>query len=340
MIASHIIKNTKRTDTGEIIVTLFELCNLNCLFCNQDHTSTLGIDTVLSKIDSIKRSINELRTNTDKTSFSINIMGGEILADELPDSVFDDYIELTRMVKEYAVEIDVVVDIRFVTNFVWSKKERVYRLLKETGSVLGTSYDPAGRFNKETFQVFQDNVTEFADHIQGVNVILTKANIDRFLKDQVPFFDFLYANFEIYFDHYTPESNLNFLLPKDVDLRDIAIYLIDHYPNVYPYRFYKDKKKNNMTCMDTLTILPSNTYGKCDILLTSSLPDKAIPIKFIPTTKRDMEQKWFEDYNCLECDQLYRCSLGCFLSNHIKDGRTQEACWMKEVYDYVDSKTH
>ena len=338
MIAEHTINNNKRTDTGEIIVTLFELCNLNCLFCNQDHDSILGVDTVIDKVEQIKQAIAELQKNKNKKSFSVNIMGGEIFDDRLDDSVFDDYRLLVKLIKEYASDQSINIDVRFVTNFVWTKHNRVRELVKDTDCWIGTSYDPAGRFNKETFEIFQTNVTGFTDRINSINVIMTKQNIDRFMKNQVPFFDYLYTHFDVYFDHYTPERNVNVLLPTDVELRDFNIHILDNWPNCYPFKNYKLKQKNNMTCMDTYTIMPNGSFGRCDILLTSSLPKNVIPIKIVPMTKQALEEKWFSDYNCLECHHFERCALGCFLSNHIKDARTQTECWLKEVYDYIDSK--
>ena len=54
MIADQLIDlHNKRPSTGEIIVTLFEFCDLNCLFCSQDHTSILGIDTSADKFEQI-----------------------------------------------------------------------------------------------------------------------------------------------------------------------------------------------------------------------------------------------------------------------------------------------
>jgi radical SAM protein with 4Fe4S-binding SPASM domain len=338
MIAEHTINNNKRTDAGEIIVTLFELCNLSCLFCNQDHTSMLGIDIVIDKIEQIKQAIAELQKNKNKKSFSVNIMGGEIFDDRLDDSVFNDYRLLVKLIKEYAISQSIDIEVRFVTNFIWKKHNRVRELVNDTNCWIGTSYDPAGRFNKETFEIFQNNVTEFTDRINSINVIMTKQNIDRFIKNQIPFFDYIYNHFDIYFDYYTPERNVNILLPTDVELRDFNIHILDNWPNCYPFKNYKLKQKNNMTCMDTYTIMPTGSYGKCDILLTSSLPKNVIPIKIVPVTKQELEEKWFSDYNCLECHHFERCSLGCFLSNHIKDARTQTDCWLKEVYDYVDSK--
>jgi radical SAM protein with 4Fe4S-binding SPASM domain len=339
MIAEKIIDKRKRTENGEIIVTLFEFCNLNCVFCNQDHASIVGFDTILEKKQTIIDVINLLKLTKNKDNFSINIMGGELFEDKIPDKLFEDYKELILSLKSWGEINSTPIDVTLVTNFVWTNKQRVLKLIEETCVSLGTSYDPAGRFNTETLAVYEKNVKDFKDHIKLVNVILTKQNIDKFLKNQVPFFDYIYENFDVYFDHYTPENNVNVVLPKDVDLKAMALYMYDRWPNAYPYKNYALKKKKNMTCMDTYTIMPDGRYGKCDILLTSSKPEKVIPIKFHKIeTKTELEQKWFDSYNCLECDQFYRCSLGCFLSNHINSSRTQETCWLKEVYDHIDLK--
>lgn len=39
----------KRTINGEIIVTLFEQCNLACRFCPQDHSSREGLYNIKEK---------------------------------------------------------------------------------------------------------------------------------------------------------------------------------------------------------------------------------------------------------------------------------------------------
>jgi radical SAM protein with 4Fe4S-binding SPASM domain len=327
MIAEHIIDNNKRTSTGEIIVTLFEFCDINCLFCNQDHNSMVGIDIIPDKINHIKLAINELKKK-GKTEFAINIMGGEVFSDKLPDSIFGEYEKLIALIDQ----LEYPIKLSFVTNFIWKKQERVKEFITKNNIKLFTSYDPSGRFNPETFEIFKTNVIEFTPNIRCANIIMTKPNIDKFLKNQVPFFDYMYNNFELYFDYYTPEKHMDVLLPKDVDLRDFMIHMDNHWPNCYPFKDLHLKKKKDMTCMDTYTIMPNGSFGSCSILLKD-----VIPIKLIPS-KKDLETEWFEDYKCLECEHFNRCSLGCFLSNHIKDARTQKECWLKQVYDHVDSK--
>jgi hypothetical protein len=329
MIASQLIDNhKKRPSTGEIIVTLFELCNLSCLFCNQDHNSIEGIDNILGKIDQIKSTITLLRTK-GKTDFSIHLMGGELFSDELDDKVFEDYKKLIQLINAYSIDQNIPISVSIVTNLVWQKKDRIKDFLNQTGIKIMSSYDPAGRFNLNSLEIFKQNVLEFKDYIETINVVMTKPTIDKFIKNQIPFFEYLYDNFPVYFDQYGPEKNQQLLMATDVQVRDFMKYLIDYWPNVLPVRNYFSKTKSQMTCMDTFTVMPSGKSGGCGKF---EHLDKVIPIKLIT------EQEWIDGYNCLECNHFNRCSLGCFMSNHVRDMRTQKECWLKEVYDYVDTK--
>lgn len=329
MIASHLIDiHGKRPSTGEIIVTLFEKCNLSCLFCNQDHDSTLGMDSIVDKIHAIKSVIDRLQTK-GKKDFSIHLMGGEIFSDDLADELFQDYATLIDLIHQHCAEHDIPVSVSVVTNMVWERKERIRQFLDATGVDVMSSYDPAGRFNPRSLEIFKNNVLEFKDYIKTINVVITKPTIDKFLKNQIPFFDYLYDNFPIYFDQYGPEKNQKLLMATDVQVRDFMKYLVDHWPKVMPVRDYFSKIKSQMTCMDTYTVMPDGRWGGCGFFESI---EKVIPIKAIT------EQQWLDGYNCLECEHFKRCSLGCFMSNHVKDMRTQEQCWLKEVYDYVDSK--
>jgi hypothetical protein len=329
MIAESIIDiHNKRPSTGEIIVTLFEFCDLSCLFCNQDHDSILGIDTIVDKFEQVKLSIDKLIPK-GKKEFSIHIMGGEVFSDKLSDKVYADYEELVNKIRDYGKEKNIPISVSFITNFVWTKTERVRNFIEKTQVDIMTSYDPSGRFNKNTFEIYKENIRNFKDYISSVNIVITKPSIDKFLNKQVPFFDYLYENFETYFDYYGPAKNQEFLLPTDVDIRNFMIFLVNNWPNSIPVRDFFSKTKQKMTCMDTYTVMPTGNWGGCGHFENI---EKVIPIKHIT------EQTWVDSYNCFECEHFQRCSLGCFMSNHVNGMRTQKECWLKEVYDYVDIK--
>ena len=329
----NIITDTnKRSILGEIIVTLFEQCNMSCKFCNQDHNSKVGMDTIRDKLVTVQNAIKHLQAN-GRTEFSVHFMGGEVFSDLVPDSCFDDYKYLADELDAWSKEHKYTVEICFTTNFVYERTDRLQKLLDECPQIkLLTSYDPSGRFGTGQLEKFQENVTLFKNYIKSANVIMTKPNIEKFLKRATPFFDYLYDNYDIYFDYYTPEKNRERMTPNDVQLRDFMKFMLDNYPNCLPFKDYPSKQKKRMTCQDTFTIMPDGLGGFCTILLNGELGNWK-------PTKEEMEQKWFEEYNCLECPHFQRCSMGCFLSNHLQSFRTQEACWLAEVYDYVDAKS-
>ena len=320
-----ISKQNKRSQDGEIIVTLFEYCNLSCKFCNQDHNSLEGIDTILDKIKTVQDIIHK----TPRDHYSVHFMGGEVFADALPNKVFDNYEVLCYKLNKWASEQGISLEICFTSNMVFDNIERLDNFLLKSNPTLLTSFDPAARFNKETFQTFQRNVKYYKDSIKSANVIMTKPTINKFMNGDVEFFDYLYDNFDIYFDYYTPEENMKLFIPNDIQLRDFMIYMLKHYPKALPFADYTNKIKKQMSCMDTITIMPNNSFGSCTILLNN--------FKNVTATKLEMEQEWFKQYNCLECPHFQYCSMGCFLSNHMQSFRTQEACWLSEVYDVVHS---
>ena len=325
----------KRTINGEIIVTLFEQCNLSCRFCPQDHSSVLGMDTIKDKKEHIINAIKHLQ-GQGRTQFSVHLMGGEVFSDLVPDELFEDYYKLVESLIVWSIDNKVTLEVAFTTNMVFSNLDRVDTLMERLelydNVYLMTSYDPHSRFNTETLKQFTYNVIMLRDWIRTVNVIMTKPTIDKFLTGDIPFFSFLYANFNIYFDYYTPESHAKQFMPKDTDLKKLMLFLVDNYPNCLPIKDYFSKEKIRMSCQDTYTILPNNLAGMCTILLDGYY-------KGYQRTKQDMEIKFMDDYNCLECDHFSRCSLGCFLSHDLSETRTQEECWLKEVYDYVDTKS-
>lgn len=341
-LAYDIVGNLKHNSEGELIVILFEYCNLACQFCAQDHSSVEGLDIIKEKITPIAQVLNTLKQRKN-TSVSVNIMGGEILADAISDDKFLDYAVLIDSIKQYANSINIDVNLHIATNMIWKKVDRVKNLIDSTGVRLAASYDPAGRFNVENLDLFVKNCTLFRNEISQIGVVITKPNIECFLKNAVPQFDFLYQNFTIVFDHYThsPKNNLNFLLPSDISLKNFYKHMIDHYPKCHPFLETFDSQLAAMYCMRTMYVFSDGSFGSCGSYegFTKKTHTGNASIKIIPILEKNVENKWYSDYNCIECEHMQRCSFGCFLNNHFYTGqRTQEACWLKEVYDYVDSK--
>jgi len=346
-IYSLLIGQKKENSHGELIVVLFELCDLTCQVCYQDHDSWYGTDNIVEKYEIIIHAINVLK-GRGKKSISINLMGGELFSDKLPDKIFDDYLFLLKKLKNYGKEIEIPLNFSIPSNMIWHKKDRIRKFLDESKISLNASYDPAGRFNPKTLSIFIENVKEFSNYIKQIGVVMTKPNMKKIINDQSPHFDFLYKNFEINFDHYTHSQRSKvspeILMPKDVDLRDFYKFMIEKYPKCYPFLDALDKNKQPMSCMRTMYVFPDSSFGSCgsvEKLITplSKTENKKI-IRIIKDTtsplEKKIEMKWYKEYDCLSCKHLQRCSMGCFLNNHFYSTRTQEECWLKEVYDSLE----
>jgi radical SAM protein with 4Fe4S-binding SPASM domain len=308
--------------------------------CLQDHSSLEGIDSIKEKFDAISKSLLGLK-NRGKDSVSINIMGGELLQDSLPDTVFKDYELLINRIRNFALDLNFPIEMHIASNMIWNKTERVAEFLNKTNMKLNASFDPTGRFNPQTFEIFKRNVVDFKNYIDQIGTVMTRPTIKKFMNDKVEFFDYLYENFQVVFDHYTPEVEgvvfdnqdkfANILLPRDTDLRDFYKFMFDNYPNCFPFNELSLNTKQPMSCMGTVTIQPNSTVGSCS---TYNIQKGEFKVMF--GKLHEHKNQWLKDYDCLSCEYMQKCSFGCFLNHHKKNIRTQEACWLKEVYDYVE----
>jgi hypothetical protein len=210
----------KLPDSSEIELHLFELCNLRCHFCGQDHEDKTGFDLIRSKINPVK----EFIANNSKRSHILNIMGGEVFNDELPDSIFGDYFSLAVEVNDFALSLGHQCTFNWVTNLIFKKSERIQDFIlgleaRGVKTNISTSYDFAGRKNSLwNIDTFKKNLEMFKDRVFTVGFVLTKTSIDHLLTKEDPFFDYLYARYPLYFDYYVPENGANTLMPSDRDL--------------------------------------------------------------------------------------------------------------------------
>ena len=75
----------------EIVLYLFERCNLRCEFCFQEHEhAQINCDYIKHLPEAAFQLMSkELRAHPTIKSFDIRMLGGEIFADDLPNELFD-----------------------------------------------------------------------------------------------------------------------------------------------------------------------------------------------------------------------------------------------------------
>jgi hypothetical protein len=329
--------DSKVIDYAEIIVCLFDHCNMTCVFCPQEHDSKLGAsrDEIMSKVPSIVNWINE---NSRSTYFKLHLMGGELFQDEWVDAGFlDHYQDFIDAIRN-AVPADKHLVPNFVTNLVFERTDAVKAFLDKNSLKVSSSYDPKGRFNGSQFAVFKRNVEIFKPNVEMFSIVLTRQNMRAVINGD-EYFDYLYQNFTTDWDSLIPaiEGVSETLMPKESEMLEFYKHLVDHYPKCLNITYFTEPSYNNkMSCTrgNNFTVMrdgsiPNGCSGAV-LIREGASKDTWSPI---------IVQKFFDQYNCFECEYFKTCSFTCFIKNDYKKiVRDVGECVFKETYKYVDSK--
>lgn len=322
------ILEEKKPRTKEAHLILFEYCNLRCSFCHQDHDSKVGFsqESIMAKVDT-------LIASTDREDhYVINLTGGELFLDDVPDDIFFAYFEAGRKLFDHFNDPIVV----FGTNLVYRNVDRVIQLvegLQEYGNaILATSYDPAGRFNAGDRELFFENLAKVAHLVKTVNVVITKQNIQSFLDGhEGPEFDYLCENHTVYFDHYIPSNMYQYLQPDEDLISKLYLHLNDRYPNSYPIKEWKENQWNETTCRSTKIVNKDGVVTTCwSEAGKNSILDEQEGLD----AKATAEAKFMEKYDCLACEYYQRCGMRCFL-HHSFIEESNSVCQIKLMYDAI-----
>ena len=336
----HVLKN-KVPDSTEIELHLFEFCNLSCAFCGQDHDSTEGMNTITEKASQVI----EFMKTSDKTSHIVNVMGGEIFNDLVPDETFDQYWEFYKLINDWCSEQSNTVRFNWVTNLIFLKSDRVKSFLMKTreygnnNSYISTSYDFAGRgFDLNRSLQFENNLKVFGDYITVIGFVLTKPAIRKILADKDKFFkDTLYKNYTLYFDYYVPELSAEKMMPSEQEMLDCMMYIAKKYPEIYPIKDLIVNERNKMTCysMYKTTILPSGREVTCRYM---DYEEDVFETPVDYSSNDNIIESHLERNQCVGCKWFDRCSFRCFVqADWAKLERTQD-CLFREFFNRMDSE--
>lgn len=329
----------KRDKDQEYTLHLFEKCNLSCNFCWQDHTASIGLDTVCEKAKILCGMIDD----DTHQSFTINVMGGEIFADDVfTDKMLSDYVALCSTTHTHVVAQGKTVTFNFVSNLVTTKTDQIRHLLstlRELGvdAHLVTSYDARGRFNKAQFDNFKENIELLRDEIICVSMLLTKPVIYNLIAGKDEYFKYLYnEGFYIYFDYYSPADDHLLVGPSDKDLLRAFYFLVDNYPNVHPIKEWMENHTNYMSCRSSKLINPDGTTCMCGNLLVDN---KAVVTFFKSKIQRNnndaIEDSFLNKWDCLSCEYFSRCTLGCFVQHDFMKRGELTQCPFKLTFDKI-----
>ena len=216
----EILLENKRPIIGEIELTLFENCHLNCSFCHHDKKSEVGITPkeILSKITLVEDHLKKLEGKVNIVQ--INMVGGELFQDRM-SHLYDTYHHLMMRIKplfnKYGHEMRVV----WVTSLQFSQRDKVKSLIDRLNkegvpSYIIASYDFEGRPVKGPYT---KNIDYFADDIISINMVATTEAIHKFMAIPLngdDYFEYLYNKFDdFYFDDYIPDKGEDHQIPSD-----------------------------------------------------------------------------------------------------------------------------
>ncbi len=337
---NEIILDKKRDTEQEYTVHLFEYCNLSCQFCWQDHDAINGIHTVPEKI----KPIFELLDDETRSAVCFNVMGGEIFADDVFPELYNQYLDLVKAIKFKCDQLGKSLKINWVTNLVNSNPHLVEQLVNACTALgiqneLSTSYDPRGRFNKQEFEVFKENLYRLQSIVGTVSILLTKNNINYFLSKSDKFFDQLYKDgFYIYFDYYMPDKNWKFSAPSDQDMYDFFTFCVDNYPTVEPVSSWIKNDFNYASCRTSKLVIEDGTKCLCGNLMVETGDDQFYKSTIQRNDNSEIENYFLTKYDCVSCEYLTKCTFGCFMERNNKFLDEMPSCMFKETFKYIDSK--
>ena len=325
------VLDSKAARYGEVIVYLFEQCHLNCVFCHQDHNSTVGADreSILAKADKVIEWVNN---KEEVDVFNIHLMGGELLQDTLINEGFLVYYREFISKLEQGIKRPEV-NILISSALVFTEVDKVLEFLQDTK--LNVSYDTKGRFTKHDLQVFKQNIEIFKPYIKLVSSVMIKATMKAIIKGD-SYYEYLYNNFECVWDNLLPVNEYSkALMPSDSLSLEFYKKLIDQYPRIPNItHFVEGTPYNAMSCTRDRQLTIDDKGVALDVCPATAYPE--IQITAAPETS-DLVHKFFDAYNCATCEYYQRCTFTCFVKQDYMQTKRdlRDVCIYKELFNYV-----
>jgi sulfatase maturation enzyme AslB (radical SAM superfamily) len=330
----------KRDEEQEYTLHLFTYCNLSCSFCWQDHDSLVGVDDVMGKLSSVEA----LLQKETKRKVVFNIMGGEVFAPEVfTPELADTYVRFSEAIIDQCRAKNIAVTLNWVTNLVTEDRPLLDDFLERARTLGGSttvtvSYDPKGRFNRAQLEIFKKNLAYYGPRVvRSVSLLMTKQNIEHFVKDQDEFFSWAYdQGFKLYFDYLMPDEKTN-AAPSDHDLLRMFKFLIDHYPNCEPVAGWLRRQPSALSCRSSKLVLEDGTTCGCGNLIDPKVAEEIYEVPLDKTDNSAIEEHFMEKYGCLTCEYFQRCELGCFMQHNYRFREEMDECVYKVTHRYIDS---
>lgn len=335
------ILESKRPNIAEVELTLFENCNIVCDFCFHDKKSPVGLtrEEMFSKLPLIQTFLAKMENRVDLAQ--INLVGGELLQDRWMERLCDDYVDLLLAAKEMFVKFRLPMKVVIVSNFLFKKREVVRSMIDRLRAAgvdthLIASYDFEGRVISD---VYRENIQYFGpEYICSVNLVGTRGSIQTFMRDDDPYFKYLYKTFNLYFDDFIPDKGADQSIPSDREFYEWYSFIAERYPAIQPMADLIENKSNKMHCLalNKVTIFPDNRTSNCR---WHRYDQDDFGTKFEIHDNAGMMQNFLDQNGCLSCDHYQRCGFRCFTQWDWKNRkRDMGMCPMRAFFDDLTAR--
>lgn len=342
----------KKIKFYEVAISLFETCNLNCKFCFEKHDKPIDYDKIKGYPDKIINGIKDDILRYHPQLFILKVWGGELFFDGLPDKLFDLYYELYTEVKRKVNELFpwMEFEINWLSNGVWTKRDRVVELLNKTHSKVALSYDPLERFsNEDEIKKWHENFEYFKEKglLNFIAITLTKPNIYKYVNGEDKTLFQVPLDMQIDVNYYAANPGWEKYIPSDEDLYTFFKWCIDNKLfNVaavesFVRHMIKEEKpyvpkwctcKNSRQCIDGRPILDC-------VMQASRLDRKDFYGEYEQFTS---EKNCTEVKNslgmikrgCVSCEHYKTCPQLCWVSIIFKGYKTTY-CPIKRIYNNI-----
>lgn len=318
------ILHLKKPSIAEVEVTLFEYCSFRCTFCNHDKESEVGLsyDEIMSKLHIFYNFVDGLDPEVIKL-VQINLVGGELLLDELITRGYLDYYEeFSRKCRDYVESKGFKFKAVLVSALLFTKLQEVKDMIENSTVDLSliASYDVEGRVVNTTWR---NNLESLSAYVSSVNTVMTSHTISEFIRmDREYWENEIYKKYDVFFDYYIPFEGGDHMIPSDSQYLEFLFFCHEHYPDLNIVRDLLEKEENSMSCLslNKLTIFPDNSTSNCRWHYHKEG-------SFINKVNRDdntnMMLDYLMTYNCMGCEYYQRCNFRCFTQwswkNRVRD---------------------
>lgn len=335
-----------------VIITLTGICNLHCKFCNQrsnkNYPQVISDQLLQNSISLLWNKLFKQFSTKKITKINFLFQGGQIFADIFQENIYNDLLNIKNKLNIYFKNIQY--NIKFVSNGIFLKRDRVLNILNQLNATIIFSYDPIDRFLiKPQKKTFIDTLNYFfkQNKIDSFNILLNKKTINQYINDdsEIKRLCNLYHT-KINLIYYTSNQNENIynLTSQDIynfynfalnsNWQKICPQIFNLYKAIYNFKYNIKISEKHCNCQNTYRINPTNpfyleytnnciscNYNSTDFKLDnySNNPGENIIINGLIKNK------------CIDCKYNMNCIMPCWNTILNKNYTIQQTCPFKRI---------